>query len=87
MENVREVEIAVLCARQMQESNKSYRILTGYDAQRHAIEVALKNANLKWEDIVFNVDSFQGKRGARYGFCSLLVFCLEAARYITPMSP
>ncbi|KAF9510873.1 hypothetical protein BS47DRAFT_1249813, partial [Hydnum rufescens UP504] len=58
--NTREVQVAILCARQMQKSRKSYRILTGYDAQRQAIEDALKKAGLKWEDIVFNVDSFQG---------------------------
>lgn len=44
----------------MQKEGKKYRILTGYDAQRQQLENALKQASLKWEDIVFNVDSFQG---------------------------
>ncbi|KDQ17083.1 hypothetical protein BOTBODRAFT_94678, partial [Botryobasidium botryosum FD-172 SS1] len=35
-------------------------IITPYDAQRAAIESALKADNLPWEDKVFNVDSFQG---------------------------
>jgi superfamily I DNA and/or RNA helicase len=44
----------------MQNARKSFRIITAYDAQRSRIEDSLKSANLKWEDKVFNVDSFQG---------------------------
>lgn len=36
-------------------------ILSAYDSQRNALERALKQANLPWEDRVFNVDSFQGR--------------------------
>ena len=39
---------------------KDYKIITPYDAQRNAIENALKTAGLAWENTVFNVDSFQG---------------------------
>ncbi|KAH9994876.1 AAA domain-containing protein, partial [Russula vinacea] len=35
-------------------------IITPYDAQRGALEEALRDEDLKWEDKVFNVDSFQG---------------------------
>ena len=47
-------------ARLYQDRNKPYRIVTPYDAQRTAIEIGLKSANLNWENKVFNVDSFQG---------------------------
>ncbi|KIM67502.1 hypothetical protein SCLCIDRAFT_107863 [Scleroderma citrinum Foug A] len=58
-------EVINVCrlARLHQDRNKSYRIITPYDAQRNAIENGLKNANLPWENIVFNVDSFQGNEG------------------------
>ena len=39
---------------------KDFKIITPYDAQRNAIENALKTAGLAWENTVFNVDSFQG---------------------------
>ena len=42
---------------------KEFKIITPYDAQRNAIETALKTANLAWENTVFNVDSFQGNEG------------------------
>jgi superfamily I DNA and/or RNA helicase len=45
----------------MQEQEKSYKIITPYDAQRNEIEQALQVAELDWENKVFNVDSFQGK--------------------------
>ena len=47
-------------AREFKRSGKMFRIITPYDAQRGAIEAALKHAELPWEDTVFNVDSFQG---------------------------
>lgn len=55
-------EVIIVCrlARLYQGQNKSYRIITPYDAQRNAIESDLKNADLPWENRVFNVDSFQG---------------------------
>ena len=39
---------------------RDFKIITPYDAQRNAIENALKTAGLAWENTVFNVDSFQG---------------------------
>ena len=42
------------------QERKAFKIITPYDAQRNAIESALKAANLTWENTVFNVDSFQG---------------------------
>ena len=47
-------------ARKYERNGKKFRIITPYDAQRGAIEAALKHAELPWEDTVFNVDSFQG---------------------------
>jgi hypothetical protein len=47
-------------ARVLQAARRSFRIITPYDAQRARIEDALKAGGLKWEDTVFNVDSFQG---------------------------
>jgi superfamily I DNA and/or RNA helicase len=54
------VQAVVLIARILQGGGKPFRIITPYDAQRGRIEDALKAAKLKWEDTVFNVDSFQG---------------------------
>ena len=47
-------------ARRYIQQGKNFRIITPYDAQRNAIEGALKHAGLTWENTVFNVDSFQG---------------------------
>ena len=47
-------------ARRYMEEGKNFKIITPYDAQRNAIENALKTAFLPWENAVFNVDSFQG---------------------------
>jgi len=47
-------------ARRYIQDRKAFKIITPYDAQRNAIENALKNACLTWENTVFNVDSFQG---------------------------
>lgn len=49
-------------ARQYVAKGKDFRIITPYDAQRSLLENVLKSAKLPWEDKVFNVDSFQGKR-------------------------
>jgi superfamily I DNA and/or RNA helicase len=48
-----------MAQRYLQEG-KDFKIITPYDAQRNAIENALKTAGLAWENTVFNVDSFQG---------------------------
>ncbi|KAK0469717.1 AAA domain-containing protein [Desarmillaria tabescens] len=44
----------------MQDRGKSFKVITPYDAQRSAIENALKDAMLTWKDKCYNVDSFQG---------------------------
>ncbi|KAI0078806.1 hypothetical protein K474DRAFT_1683625 [Panus rudis PR-1116 ss-1] len=58
--NEAEVQAIVHIARRYHSSGESYRIITPYDAQRNALEKALKAAKLAWEDKCFNVDSFQG---------------------------
>jgi superfamily I DNA and/or RNA helicase len=50
----------VQIARRYIREGKKFKIITPYDAQRNAIENALKTAGLAWENTVFNVDSFQG---------------------------
>ena len=47
-------------AQRYDREGKKFKIITPYDAQRNAIENALKTAHLTWMDTVFNVDSFQG---------------------------
>ena len=47
-------------ARRYIQEGKAFKIITPYDAQRNAIENALRTAGLAWENTVFNVDSFQG---------------------------
>ena len=56
----------------MQEG-KNFRVITPYDPQRGAIEAALKHADLKWEDTVFNVDSFQGMSNSGNGSVACLI--------------
>jgi superfamily I DNA and/or RNA helicase len=60
IQNKSEVDAVVLIARKYKTENRKYRVITPYDAQRDAIEKALRAEGLKWEDCVFNVDSFQG---------------------------
>lgn len=50
----------VQIARRYIQEGKKFKVVTPYDAQRNAIELGLKLANLTWENTVFNVDSFQG---------------------------
>jgi superfamily I DNA and/or RNA helicase len=54
------VKAAVIIAQRYLRGGKDFKIITPYDAQRNAIENALKTAGLAWENTVFNVDSFQG---------------------------
>ncbi|TDL27109.1 hypothetical protein BD410DRAFT_879572 [Rickenella mellea] len=56
--NSREVHTVVRLVEKHYHS-KNFCIITPYDPQRKAIEVALRKANLPWGN-VFNVDSFQG---------------------------
>jgi superfamily I DNA and/or RNA helicase len=60
LQNLKEVDAIVLLAEHLQNENISYRIITPYDAQRSALEQALKDEELDWENKCFNVDSFQG---------------------------
>ena len=59
-QNEGEVKASVQIAKRYIRENKNFKIITPYDAQRNAIENALKTAGLPWENTVFNVDSFQG---------------------------
>jgi len=53
--------LAVLKLAALLESlQKSYRIITPYDAQRNHIERSMQQKELIWHDKCFNVDSFQG---------------------------
>jgi len=58
--NEGEAKAAVLIAKRYFQEGKNFKIITPYDAQRNAIENALKTSHLPWENTVFNVDSFQG---------------------------
>ena len=60
IQNEGEVKAAVQIARRYIRDGEDFKIITPYDAQRNAIENALKTAGLTWENTVFNVDSFQG---------------------------
>ena len=61
VQNLAEVEIVLQIAEQLQIQDKSFRIITPYDAQRSALENGMKEYGLEWEDKCFNVDSFQGQ--------------------------
>ncbi|KAF9787499.1 P-loop containing nucleoside triphosphate hydrolase protein [Thelephora terrestris] len=60
VQNEGEIKAAIRIAKQYIQEGKKFKIITPYDAQRNAIENALKTADLTWENTVFNVDSFQG---------------------------
>ena len=47
-------------ARKLEEQDRDYRIITGYEGQRSHIENLMKEEGLEWGDKCFNVDSFQG---------------------------
>ncbi|KAK0193834.1 P-loop containing nucleoside triphosphate hydrolase protein [Armillaria mellea] len=55
-----EIHAVVKIANILQGRGKSFKVITPYDAQRSAIENALKEAKLTWNDKCYNVDSFQG---------------------------
>jgi superfamily I DNA and/or RNA helicase len=69
--NTQEVRVIVRLARRYTAQKKSFRIITPYDAQRSAIEKALKTEKVHWEDKCFNVDSFQGngRQAVSSNFC------------------
>ncbi|KAK0450244.1 P-loop containing nucleoside triphosphate hydrolase protein [Armillaria borealis] len=58
--NEKEIQAVVKIANILQGRGKSFKVITPYDAQRSAIEKALKDAKLSWKDKCYNVDSFQG---------------------------
>ncbi|KAI6162373.1 AAA domain-containing protein [Pisolithus thermaeus] len=58
--NLAEARVVVRIAGAYQTEGLDFRIITPYDAQRSLIEHELQAANLRHEDKVFNVDSFQG---------------------------
>lgn len=47
-------------ARKLEEQDRNYRIITGYEGQRSHIENLMKEEGLEWGDKCFNIDSFQG---------------------------
>ena len=61
LQNQKEVDAIVPLARHLQDENIPYRIITPYDAQRSALENALRDEDINWHDKCFNVDSFQGQ--------------------------
>ena len=56
-----ECEAVCKIAAKLEDINASYRIISPYDAQRAAMENALKQHNLDWHNKCYNVDSFQGE--------------------------
>ncbi|KAL1724450.1 P-loop containing nucleoside triphosphate hydrolase protein [Schizophyllum commune] len=64
--NDQEVAKVVSLAAEHIRDGKTFRVITPYDPQRGAIESALQHAKLRWEDTVFNVDSFQGVHRSLY---------------------
>ena len=61
-QNRKEIEAVTHLVRRLQAEEQQVRVITPYDAQRNFIEEALRTdeTGLKWQDTVFNVDSFQG---------------------------
>lgn len=59
-QNIAEAQAAIKIAAKLQYEGKKYRIITPYDSQRNLLENEMKNSGLRWQDKVFNVDSFQG---------------------------
>ncbi|EIN09803.1 hypothetical protein PUNSTDRAFT_113158 [Punctularia strigosozonata HHB-11173 SS5] len=58
--NKQEQEAVCILAARFLEEDRSFKIITPYDAQRSALEELLKQKNLAWQDKCFNIDSFQG---------------------------
>lgn len=58
--NAEESKAVMKIAEKLEMENKSYRIITPYDAQRNYLEKEMKAFGLRWENKCFNVDSFQG---------------------------
>lgn len=60
LQNEVEASYILHLARKLQEQDRNYRIITGYEGQRNLIESLMKEEGLEWGDKCFNVDSFQG---------------------------
>ncbi|EJD33894.1 hypothetical protein AURDEDRAFT_76602 [Auricularia subglabra TFB-10046 SS5] len=70
--NQSEAETCITLAQMLCDMGKTdFRIITPYDAQRKVLEDRLKATDLRWEDTVFCVDSFQGNE-ADYIIVSLV---------------
>lgn len=61
-----EVHAFVQIAKWLSHRNFKFRAITPYNQQRSEMENALKREGLRWEDMVFTVDSFQGMLLACY---------------------
>lgn len=60
LQNRKEVEAVVLLAKELIERKKEFRIISPYATQTNLIMNTLKEAEMPWENMCFNVDSFQG---------------------------
>lgn len=60
LQNEVEASHVLHLARKLEEQDRNYRIITGYEGQRNYIENLMKEEGLEWGDKCFNVDSFQG---------------------------
>lgn len=59
-QNKEEVDACMLLAKQLEENEKDYRIISPYASQTNLILSRMKEEGLQWQDKCFNVDSFQG---------------------------
>ncbi|KAL0954953.1 hypothetical protein HGRIS_003886 [Hohenbuehelia grisea] len=55
-----ECDMVLQIAKILQDLNKSYRIITPYEAQTSNIETRMKVEDMHWHNKCFNIDSFQG---------------------------
>ncbi|TCD70196.1 hypothetical protein EIP91_004376 [Steccherinum ochraceum] len=59
-QNTKEVDAVIHVVRKFVKEEKSFRVITPYDAQRALLEKSLRSQGLPWQDKCFCVDSFQG---------------------------
>jgi regulator of nonsense transcripts 1 len=60
VQNRREVEAVIMLATELTERKKEFRIISPYATQTNLIMATLKELGMRWENMCFNVDSFQG---------------------------
>lgn len=60
LQNVVEASHILHLARKLEEQDRNYRIIAGYEGQRSHIENLMKAEGLEWGDKCFSVDAFQG---------------------------